>query len=164
MVRFFDRRWLAAFAGLACVFAVFAFLSGPSRAATKKSCSGSPAGFSLIGNLSSTLAGAQIHSDVVSGYRAAAAAINKSCQLGRPIKIVACDDKNTPNGAADCGRGAVADKAFAVAAISAAGDAYAAPVVAAKIPLVPQLASSAVESSSKLSFPFGDPIPIVMAS
>ena len=164
MVRFFDRRWLAALAGLGCVAAVFAFMSGPSRAATKKSCKGSPAAFTVVTNLSSTITGAQVSKDVVGGFRTAAAAINKSCQLGRPIKIVACDDKNTPNGAADCGRRAVAAKSFGVAAYSASGDAYAAPVVAAKIPIVPISSSSATESTSPLSYPFGDPITVVLAT
>ena len=164
MVRFFDRRWLAALAGLGCVAAVFAFMSGPSRAATKKSCKGTPAAYSVVLNLSNTTTGAQTSPDIVGGFRAAAAAINKSCQLGRPIKIVACDDKNTPNGAADCGRRAVAAKAFGVTAYSASGDAYAAPVVAAKIPILPFTSSSATESTSKLSFPFGDPITVVLAT
>ena len=37
-------------------------------------------------------------------------------------------------------------------------------MVAAKIPILPFTSSSATESTSKLSFPFGDPIPVVLAT
>ena len=96
MVGFLDRRWLAAFAGLACVVAAFALMSGPSRAAAKKGCSGSPVGFSVITDLSNNVSGSQVSPDLVGGFRAAAAAINKSCELGRPLKIIACDEKSQP--------------------------------------------------------------------
>ena len=162
MVRFFDRRWLAALAGLACVATAFALMSGPSRAATK-SCNGTPASFLLVTNLSNNIGGGQISKDLAYGYRAAAAAINKTCQLGRPIKFIACDDKASPNGAADCGRQAVAAKAFGVSSYTGFGEQYAAPVIAAKIPLVPFSGNSATESTSPLSFPFGDSIPTVLA-
>ena len=164
MVGFLDRRWLAAFAGLACVVAAFALLSGPSRAAAKKGCGGSPASFSVVTDLSNNVAGLQISKDVVGGFRAAAAAINKSCELGRPLKIIACDDKASPNGAASCGRDAVAAKVFGVAGYTGFGDSYTPPVLAAKIPILPFTASSASESTSKLSYPFGDPIPVVLST
>ena len=132
-------------------------------ATTSTSCNGSPAKLSVITNLSNTGAGAQVATDVVGGFKAAAAAINATCELGQPIEIVACDDQASPNGGANCGRKAVADKVFGVAAYTGTGDSYSPPVLAAKIPLVPWLASSASESTSKLSFPFGDAIPIIMA-
>ena len=164
MVGFLDRRWLAAFAGLACVVAAFALMSGPSRAAAKKGCSGSPVGFSVVTDLSNNAAGLQVSPEVVSGFRAAAAAITKSCELGRPLKIIACDDKGSPNGAASCGRDAVAAKVLGVAAYTGFGDSYSPPVLAAQIPILPITASSASESSSKLSYPFGDPVPVVLST
>ena len=163
MVRSFDRRWLAAFAGLACVTTAFALMSGPSRAATK-SCKGTPAVFLLDTNLSNNIGGSQISKDLAYGYRAATAAINKTCQLGRPIKFIACDDKVSPNGAADCGRRAVAAKAFGVSSYTGFGENFTAPVVAAKIPLLPFSGNSATESTSPLSYPFGDSIPIVLSA
>jgi ABC-type branched-subunit amino acid transport system substrate-binding protein len=163
MVKLFDRRWLAGLAGLACVAAVFAVMSGPSRAATK-SCSGSPAAFSLVANLSNTASGVQIAKDIAGGFRAAAAAINKSCELGRPLKLIVCDEQNSPNVAAACGREAAAAKVFGVAGYTSYGDSYAPPVVAAQIPIMPFAASSSTEASSPLSYPFGDSIPVVMSS
>jgi ABC-type branched-subunit amino acid transport system substrate-binding protein len=163
MVRSFDRRWLAAFVGLACVTTAFALMSGPSRAATK-SCKGTPAVFLLDTNLSNNIGGSQISKDLAYGYRAATAAINKTCQLGRPIKFIACDDKVSPNGAADCGRRAVAAKAFGVSSYTGFGENFTAPVVAAKIPLLPFSGNSATESTSPLSYPFGDSLPIALSS
>ncbi len=163
MVRSFNR--LLVCAALACTLVGLALASGASGAsgaATKKGCGRSAARFMVITNLSNNQPGAQISPDIVAGYRAAAAAMSKSCELNRPVKIVACDDQNTPNGDAACGRAAVADKVSGVFGYAAAGDSYAAPVTAAKIPILPFTASSASESTSPLSFPFGNPIPVIL--
>ena len=102
MIRHLGRRRFAALASVACVGAVFASGCGSSeKKETQSACSGSPASFSVITNLSTTTAGAQVSKDIVAGFRAAAAAINESCELGRPVKILACDDKFSPNGAAE---------------------------------------------------------------
>ena len=52
--------------------------------------------------------------EVPSGARAAAAAENKTCQLGHPIQIIPCDDHSTIAGAVACAQQAAADHVVGV--------------------------------------------------
>ena len=74
-----------------------------AAAAGTKQCGGPPiklmsaAGVDVQGGFPA-LAQPEVHS----GARAAAAAENNVCHLGRPIEIVTCDDHSTIPGAIDC--------------------------------------------------------------
>jgi ABC-type branched-subunit amino acid transport system substrate-binding protein len=81
--------------------------------ASSGSCSGAPVKLFVSTNLSST-AVAEALPEMPDGANAAAAAINKQCELGRPIQIISCNDQFSTNGAASCARQAVSDHVTAV--------------------------------------------------
>lgn len=77
-------------------------------------CEAAPLKFSSIFSLSGP--SAEVYLGIEQSIRAAEAAINTDCQLGRPIEIEICDDKSDPNEAAACGRQAREDGAVAIVA------------------------------------------------
>jgi ABC-type branched-subunit amino acid transport system substrate-binding protein len=81
--------------------------------ASSGSCSGAPVKLFVSTNLSST-AVAEALPEMPDGANAAAAAINKQCELGRPVQIISCNDQFSTNGAASCARQAVSDNVTAV--------------------------------------------------
>jgi ABC-type branched-subunit amino acid transport system substrate-binding protein len=96
--------------------------------------------------------------EFLDGAEAAAAAITKSCELGRPLQVIACDDQWSPNQAAVCARKAVTEKAVADVTYSGFGDSIVPILAAAKIPAMGQQTSSE-ESTNPYSFPIAYPIP-----
>lgn len=126
-------------------------------ATASKACTGTPVVVLTDANLSN-MADA-LGTDVGQGAEAAAAQITKTCELGAPLHVVSCDDQYSPNGATSCGNDAVTDKAMAVMEYTCCGDNVATPVVAAGIPVLPITETSSLETSSPLSFAFGESLP-----
>jgi branched-chain amino acid transport system substrate-binding protein len=90
----------------------------------------------------------------VAGAQAAAAAINAAGGIkGHPVQIEPCDEADSPDKSAACGRQAVADKVVAVYAVSNFEDKWRPAVEAAGIPMVGGEANSTGTNQSKLYFP-----------
>jgi ABC-type branched-subunit amino acid transport system substrate-binding protein len=100
--------------------------------------------------------------DFPQGAIAAARAVTKSCELGRPVQIISCDDRFDPNNAATCARQAVADKVLAVVTYGGNGNSILPIVAAAGIPSIGNNASASDENTSKLSFPVEYPVSEVL--
>ena len=125
-------------------------------------CSGTPVKIVTITNLSNPL-GAPSPVEPAS-VTAAAAAVTKSCELGRPVQVIHCDEKFSPNGASACARKAVSEKAVAVVTYSGFGDNIVPIVAKAGIPSVGNNAASSSENTSSFSFPFQSPVPQTMGN
>ena len=106
------------------------------------------------GNFSNQ-AGPQVAPEVPQGVQAALAVINKTCQLGVPVKLNVCDDQSTVPGATACGQQEVADHPMAVISYSAVGEGYASILASAGVPFFPLTANTPTEGTSKYSFPLG---------
>ncbi|WP_448698724.1 ABC transporter substrate-binding protein [Streptomyces avidinii] len=73
---------------------------------------------------------------------------------GHKLRVLTCNEKNTPTGAADCARKAVAEKAVAViGSYSQHGRAFMAPLEAEGIPFIGGYGVSSEEFQSPLSYP-----------
>src|ERR1700742_4443770 len=57
------------------------------------SCTGTPVPFMSFSTLSG---GTAEHPEIPDSVQAAAAEINQTCELGRPVKVTVCDDKYNP--------------------------------------------------------------------
>jgi ABC-type branched-subunit amino acid transport system substrate-binding protein len=124
------------------------------------SCSGTPISFMSISTLSGGIAE---HPEFIASVQAAAHYINTTCEDGRQVKIIVCDDKYDPNAAEACGREAVADKVVAVVGQDGDMSEYTLPVLkAAGIPEV----GFAANGNNGLSFPnaysLGSPLPTLI--
>ncbi|MCX5406433.1 ABC transporter substrate-binding protein [Streptomyces sp. NBC_00335] len=83
---------------------------------------------------------------------------------GRKLRVLTCNERNTPTGAADCARKAVAEKAVAViGSYSQHGRAFLAPLEAEGIPFIGGYGVSSTEFQSPLSFPVNGGQPVLMA-
>jgi ABC-type branched-subunit amino acid transport system substrate-binding protein len=120
-------------------------------AARAKACSGTPLKVMAEGNLSSAVS--LTVPQVVAGVKAAAANVTATCQLGRPVQVIGCDDKFDPNAAAACARQAVSSKVIAVVSFSGFDDNINPILQKAGIPSVGNNGASSTDSSSPISFP-----------
>src|SRR4051812_26447339 len=75
---------------------------GSSAGSAGGTCSGAPLKMTTIFSQSGRLA--VFGTDVPDAVAAAVAAVNKTCDAGRPLDVTVCDDQSTPNGALTCGR------------------------------------------------------------
>ncbi|MDA5286572.1 ABC transporter substrate-binding protein [Streptomyces sp. Isolate_45] len=83
---------------------------------------------------------------------------------GRKLRVLTCNEKNTPTGAADCARKAVAERAVAVVgSYSQHGRAFMAPLEAEGIPFIGGYGVSAEEFQSTLSYPVNGGQPALLA-
>ncbi|MEU8775003.1 ABC transporter substrate-binding protein [Streptomyces sp. NPDC048606] len=83
---------------------------------------------------------------------------------GRKLRVLTCNEKNTPTGAADCARKAIAEKAVAVVgSYSQHGRAFMAPLEAEGIPFIGGYGVSAEEFQSTLSYPVNGGQPALLA-
>ncbi|MCJ0873554.1 ABC transporter substrate-binding protein [Streptomyces sp. AP-93] len=83
---------------------------------------------------------------------------------GHKLRVLTCNERNTPTGAADCARKAVAEKAVAViGSYSQHGRAFLAPLEAEGIPFIGGYGISSEEFRSPLSFPVNGGQPVLMA-
>ena len=144
-------RGMALGATLAAVGAVA--IAGGSSGTTAKAagCSGAPVKVMAVGNLSSSLG--QTASRLVSGVKAGATAITKTCQLGHPVQVIVCDDKFNPNAAAACARKAVSSKVVSLVSFSGFDDSINPILKSAGIPSYGNNGSSSTDSTSPISFP-----------
>lgn len=94
--------------------------------------------------------GSVLFTGIEGSIRAAEAAINAECELGRPIEIDTCDDESDPNGAAACGR-KLADEG-AIALVGELG-AFDEGPEAAQLPVFAEHGGSGYVLTSPLSFP-----------
>lgn len=137
--------------------------SGGALAGTtaSASCKGTPIKLMTI----QSRTGAVVNGpDVPIGAQAAAAAVTKSCELGRPVTIVQCDDKYNPNSAAACGREAVAEKVTAIVGTTSAFASSFMPITtAAGIPDVGDTAAAQVQLTSPYAFPLQNAVTLVAA-
>src|ERR1700736_5368683 len=85
----------------------------PARAGSASiSCKGTPIKLMTIFN---TTPGATTYLPAGKyGSKAAASAVNKTCEDGRPIQVINCNDNGTAAGDASCGQQAVSDHVLAV--------------------------------------------------
>ncbi|MEU9378710.1 ABC transporter substrate-binding protein [Streptomyces sp. NPDC048255] len=83
---------------------------------------------------------------------------------GRKLRVLTCNEKNTPTGAADCARKAIAEKAVAVVgSYSQHGRAFMAPLEAEGIPFIGGYGISSEEFQSTLSYPVNGGQPVLLA-
>ncbi|MEU3724320.1 ABC transporter substrate-binding protein [Streptomyces sp. NPDC031705] len=83
---------------------------------------------------------------------------------GRRLRVITCNEKNTPTGAADCARKAITEKAVAVVgSYSQHGRAFMAPLEAAGIPFIGGYGVSPEEFQSTLSYPVNGGQPALLA-
>lgn len=83
---------------------------------------------------------------------------------GRKLRVVTCNEKNTPSGAADCARKAITEKAVAVVgSYSQHGRAFMAPLEAEGIPFIGGYGVSSEEFQSPLSYPVNGGQPVLIA-
>lgn len=83
---------------------------------------------------------------------------------GHKLRVVTCNEHNTPNGAADCARKAIAEKAVAVVgSYSQHGRAFMAPLEAEGIPFIGGYGVSSEEFQSPLSYPVNGGQPVLLA-
>ncbi|MEV7172397.1 ABC transporter substrate-binding protein [Streptomyces sp. NPDC093224] len=83
---------------------------------------------------------------------------------GRRLRVLTCNEKNTPSGAADCARKAVAEKAVAVVgSYSQHGRAFMAPLEVEGIPFIGGYGVSSEEFQSPLSYPVNGGQPVLIA-
>ncbi|MET9606314.1 ABC transporter substrate-binding protein [Streptomyces sp. NPDC006512] len=83
---------------------------------------------------------------------------------GRKLRVLTCNEKNTPTGAADCARKAISEKAVAVVgSYSQHGRAFMAPLEAEGIPFIGGYGVSAEEFQSTLSYPVNGGQPVLLA-
>ncbi|MFD9535460.1 ABC transporter substrate-binding protein [Streptomyces sp. NPDC060010] len=83
---------------------------------------------------------------------------------GHKLRVLTCNEKNTPTGAADCAREAIAEKAVAVVgSYSQHGRAYMAPLEAEGIPFIGGYGVSSEEFQSPLSYPVNGGQPVLLA-
>ncbi|MEU9253578.1 ABC transporter substrate-binding protein [Streptomyces sp. NPDC048270] len=83
---------------------------------------------------------------------------------GRRLRVLTCNENNTPSGAADCARKAVNEKAVAVVgSYSQHGRAFMAPLEAEGIPFIGGYGVSSEEFQSVLSYPVNGGQPVLLA-
>ncbi|MFK0257534.1 ABC transporter substrate-binding protein [Streptomyces sp. NPDC090445] len=83
---------------------------------------------------------------------------------GHKLRVITCNEKNTPSGAADCARKAIAEKVVAVVgSYSQHGRAFMAPLEVEGIPFIGGYGVSAEEFQSNLSFPVNGGQPVLLA-
>ncbi|MEU9234597.1 ABC transporter substrate-binding protein [Streptomyces subrutilus] len=83
---------------------------------------------------------------------------------GRKLRVLTCNENNTPSGAADCARKAIDEKAVAVVgSYSQHGRAFMAPLEAEGIPFIGGYGVSSEEFQSVLSYPVNGGQPVLLA-
>ncbi|QEU83000.1 ABC transporter substrate-binding protein [Streptomyces subrutilus] len=83
---------------------------------------------------------------------------------GHKLRVLTCNERNTPTGAADCARKAITEKAVAVVgSYSQHGRAFMAPLEAEGIPFIGGYGVSAEEFQSTLSYPVNGGQPVLLA-
>ncbi|MET9885016.1 ABC transporter substrate-binding protein [Streptomyces sp. NPDC006430] len=83
---------------------------------------------------------------------------------GRKLRVLTCNEKNTANGAAECARKAIAEKAVAVVgSYSQHGRAFMAPLESEGIPFIGGYGVSSEEFQSTLSYPVNGGQPVLLA-
>ncbi|MFD9414016.1 ABC transporter substrate-binding protein [Streptomyces goshikiensis] len=83
---------------------------------------------------------------------------------GRKLRVLTCNEHNTPAGAADCARKAISEKAIAVVgSYSQHGRAFMAPLEAEGIPFIGGYGVSSEEFQSTLSYPVNGGQPVLLA-
>jgi ABC-type branched-subunit amino acid transport system substrate-binding protein len=123
-----------------------------ATAAPTAKCAGEPI---KLASITSTSA----FPDIPAGLRAAVKAVNAKCELGRPFKLVVCDDHNDTNTAADCATKVVAAQVLAeVTSVSIVFDASQQILTQNNIPLYANGTFLATQLTSSLSFPLGSTV------
>ncbi|MGW6705851.1 ABC transporter substrate-binding protein [Streptomyces sp. NPDC054956] len=83
---------------------------------------------------------------------------------GHKLRVLTCNERNSPGGAADCARKAIAEKAVAVVgSYSQHGRAFMAPLEAEGIPFIGGYGVSSEEFQSPLSYPVNGGQPVLLA-
>jgi ABC-type branched-subunit amino acid transport system substrate-binding protein len=123
--------------------------TGSSAAAA--ACKGPEVRLGMIGPVKTSEADI---TPAIQSAEAAVDAVNSTCELGGPVKLITCNDQYDPNVAAQCGREMVSDHVIAlVGSQSQLGDSYTPITSAAGIPEVGSLAGSNDQYVSALSYP-----------
>jgi ABC-type branched-subunit amino acid transport system substrate-binding protein len=91
--------------------------------------------------------------EIASGARAAEKAVNASCEAGQPIKVITCDDHNTPDGDTACARQATEEGVVSVTSYATYSSLIQPIITAAGIPDVGGvLTDPAAQGVSPMSF------------
>jgi ABC-type branched-subunit amino acid transport system substrate-binding protein len=127
-----------------------ATLSSALTESSATSCAGTPI---VIGQIASAT-GAFSFPDAPVAAKVAVAAVNKTCEDGRPLKLITCDDQSDPNAGVTCAHELVSDHVVAMVG-NASGELSQAMSVtqAAGIPSVFNAGLTVWEVSNKLSYP-----------
>jgi ABC-type branched-subunit amino acid transport system substrate-binding protein len=133
---------------------------GSAGSAAAATCTGDPVKIMTITTLSGPIAN---FAPLPAGAKAAAKAVTASCELGRPVQIISCDDQFSPNGATACARRAVEEKVVALGfSFDQTGDAYMPIFNKTGIPTF-NSGTSADENTLTSSYPVSLPIPDYIA-
>jgi ABC-type branched-subunit amino acid transport system substrate-binding protein len=104
----------------------------------------------------------QTYPNVVDAANAAAIGVNKKCELGRPLKILVCDEGFNVDKATTCARDAIDKKAIAQVGQSNFGDAIMPLYEAAGIPVLTS-GNAAAYLTSKYFFPTTNLVPLILS-
>src|SRR4051812_9746186 len=88
--------------------------AGGAATTTTVPCTGSPLRLTTITGLTGPGAFPSVAPPLQGAYKADQQSVNATCELGRPLEIVVCDDKSDPNQATKCGRDAAGDGSLAL--------------------------------------------------
>jgi ABC-type branched-subunit amino acid transport system substrate-binding protein len=122
--------------------------SATRTTATSKPCPGTPLKFTEIAALSGPL-GTAGGDRLKTGVNAAVDGINRTCSLGRPLKVILCDDKTDNNANLACGRTAGSDGSLAILGTVGTFDGG---VTASKLPAIFVNGTSAFELTNKNAY------------
>jgi branched-chain amino acid transport system substrate-binding protein len=134
--------------------------SGPAPTTTVP-CPGTPLRLTTITGLTGPVAFPSVAAELTDAYKAAQQSVNATCELGRPLEIVVCDDKSDPNQATKCGRDAAGDGSLAL--FGNAG-LYDTGTTAANLPAVLTNGATNFDLTNERSFPVTSGLNLIMGA
>ena len=124
-------------------------------------CTGTPLRLTTITGLTGPVAFPSLAAELQDAYKAAQQSVNSTCELGRPLDIVVCDDKSDPNQATKCGRDAAGDGSLALFGNSGLYDTG---TTAANLPSVLTSASTNFDLTNERSYPVISGLNLIMGA
>jgi branched-chain amino acid transport system substrate-binding protein len=124
-------------------------------------CTGAPLRLTTITGLTGPVAFPSLAAELQDAYKAAQQSVNRTCELGRPLDIVVCDDKSDPNQATKCGRDAAGDGSLALFGNSGLYDTG---TTAANLPSVLTSASTNFDLTNERSYPVISGLNLIMGA
>jgi branched-chain amino acid transport system substrate-binding protein len=135
--------------------------AGGAATTTTVPCTGSPLRLTTITGLTGPVAFPSVAAELQDAYKAAQQSVNATCELGRPLEIVVCDDKSDPNQATKCGRDAAGDGSLALFGNAGLNDTG---TTAANLPAVLTNGATNFDLTNERSFPVTSALNLVMGA